>query len=134
MTQPTDALLAGLAVHTAELRDAALALRETYRFSRWQKTTIALGVLLLAANAVMLVVLIGMASTNRANGQAIRSCTTPAGECYQQGQKNTAQAVAAIVGQVNAHTDRVFIASLQCSGHPMHTEAFTRCLQAKGVG
>lgn len=129
--QPTrltnEALLAGLAAHAVELEKTAKELRESYRFSRWLKSTIAIGVVLIAG-------LVVVALLNLSNGGAIRSCTTPGGACYQRGQHTTSTAVAQIVAEVNAHTDRVFIASLQCSGHPMHSPAFTRCLRAKGVG
>lgn len=133
MSDMDPALLAGATVQARELRDAALALRETYRFSRWMKVTLILGALMLAANGVMLGILISLANTNRANGDAIRSCTTPTGDCYQRGQETTGRAVAEIVAQVNAHTDLVFIATLECSQRNLSDAAFEQCLQDKGA-
>lgn len=128
-----EALLAGLASRAGELSEEAHRLRDSYRFSRWLKVTIGIGVLMLAANGVMLGILISLAHTNQANGAAIRSCTTPTGDCYQRGQETTGKAVAEIVAQVNTHTDFVFIATLECSRKPLSDAAFERCLRDKGA-
>ncbi len=135
MTDITPALLAGIGKKLDENTKASLALQKTYQFTRWMKITIAMGVAMLVANATMLGLLIHLADTNGSTGDAIRSCTTPAGQCYQQGQKSQGQAVAAIVGQINAHTDLVFVVALRCSqGHPLSSPAFAACLHGEGIG
>jgi hypothetical protein len=43
-------------------------------------------------------------------------------------------AVAQIVAAVNAHTDLVYVATLECSHRLHHSDAaFEKCLHAKGV-
>jgi hypothetical protein len=90
---------------------------------------------------VLLVGLTVIAWQNRANGKAvrrntasIRDCTSPGGSCYERGQKSTGRAVAQIVAAINAHTDLVYVATLECSHRLDHSDAaFEKCLHAKGV-
>lgn len=120
------ALIAGLAIEADKLADAALHLREAFRFSRQLKFIIA-GFLILLAG------LIWVALVNLSNGAAIRSCTTPTGDCYTRSQQQTSRAVAEIVSAVNAHTDQLVIATLQCSRTPLTDAQFAACLRSKGV-
>lgn len=142
MSQPSDqppetelstALIAGLAVQAGKLTDAAENLRAAYRFSRQMRFIILVAFL-------MIVGLVVIALQNNANGKAtrdatatIQDCTTPGGRCYDRGQNSTGQAVAQIVAEVNAHTDLVFIATLECSRRNLPDRAFEACLRSKGV-
>lgn len=138
--EPTE-LVAGLAVQANNLAEAARDLKESYRFSRTLKVVVAVGFLMLAGLTVV-------ALQNRSNGATtrqsvaatqesiatIRDCTTPGGDCYERSRRTTGEAVAQIVSAVNAHTDLVFVATIECS-HRLHRSdaAFEQCLHAKGV-
>lgn len=135
-----EALLAGLAARAGELSQEAHNLRESYRFSRILKVTVGIGVLLLGLNAVLLALLLSVAHTNRhntaasqQNTAAIRDCTTPDGRCYQRGQQATANAIAQIVAGVNAHTNLVLLATLDCSRPRMSNPQMAACLKSKGI-
>lgn len=139
-TELTTALVAGLAIQANQLTDAAKELRETYRFSRTLRILVGIGFCLLVALTVI-------ALQNRANGSAardssdaaqrsiaaIKDCTTPGGICYERGQAGTGEAVAQIVAAVNAHTNLVFIATLQCSKPHQTNAELAACLRAKGI-
>lgn len=134
MTDRTqEALLAGLAAQAGALENAAEDLRTAYRFSRQLKVIFAIGAVMLIANGAMLAILIGLTNMNRENGAAIRSCTTPGGECYQRGQQATAKAVGQIVAEVNAHTNLVFLATLECSGRGLSGHQLAACMRSHGI-
>lgn len=120
------ALIAGLALQASELTVAAEHLREAFRFSRQLKVIV-------VGFVVLIVGLIVVALLNLSNGRAIRSCTTPTGVCYQRNQAATQAAVEQIVAGVNAHTDLVLLATLQCTRHPLSDLEFAACLRAKGI-
>jgi len=132
-TPSHDAIIAGLAVQARNLASAAEDLRQTYRFSRQLKVILAIGALVIVGIGVMLGLLVSIANDNHDNGVVIRDCTTPTGRCYQRGQDATAKAIAVIVAEINAHTDLVFLATLECSRRPLSDAAFDACLRARGV-
>lgn len=122
-----DALVAGLAVKATELEQAAEDLRTAYRFSRQLKAILLIGLILSSA-------LIFLTLQNRGIASAVRSCTTPQGSCYEQAQSSQGKAVAQIVAAVDAHTDLVFIATLECSQRtPFSQKKFESCMASKGV-
>jgi hypothetical protein len=136
-TEPTEletALIAGLAITADKLTTAALDLKDATRFTRTMRVVVAVGMALLVGLTVI-------ALQNRANGKAVRTntasirdCTSPGGGCYERGRQSTGQAVAQIVAAVNAHTDLVYVATLECAHRLHHSDAaFERCLHAKGV-
>jgi hypothetical protein len=127
------ALIAGLALQANQLATAAEHLREAFRFSRQLKFIIGGFVVLVAG-------LIVVAGINLSNGHAtrtatstIKDCTTPGGTCYERGQAATQAAVEEIVAGVNAHTNLVLLATLECTRHPLSDAKFAACLRAKGV-
>lgn len=136
-SEPTElmtALVAGLAIQASNLADAATDLKDATRFSRTMKVVAAVGIVLLIGLTVI-------ALQNRSNGAAvrrntasIRDCTSPGGACFERGRRSTGQAVAQIVAAVNAHTDLVFVATIECSHRLHHSDAaFEACLHHKGV-
>lgn len=139
MTQPseptelTTAMIAGLAIQANQLTDAASQLRETYRFSRQLKVIFVIGFLMLAGLIVIALQNRANGATARTNTATIKDCTTPGGDCYQRGQQTTGAAVSQIVAQVNAHTNLVLIATLECSKPHTTNPELAACLRSKGI-
>lgn len=129
-----DALIAGLAVKATELEQAAEDLRVAYRFSRQLKVILVIGLVLMS-------VLVYNSFTNRATLRGVKqsnalilSCTDPKGACAKAGAASQASAVGQIIAAVNAHTDLVFIATIECSQNtPFKQKTFEDCMKSKGV-
>jgi hypothetical protein len=79
------------AQHLAEL---SVEMMRQARFMRRERYAVGLFAVLLIG---LLAGLMTVAVQNRSNGAAIRSCTTPQGECYKRGQEQTGRAVMVIV-------------------------------------
>jgi hypothetical protein len=136
-TEPTElstSLIAGLAIQANQLTEAAGHLRDSVRWSRTQKVLSVIGLL-------MLIGLVVIGWQNRENGTvsragvaAIKDCTTPGGTCYRESRQATSDAITQIVSAVNAHTDLVLIATLECSRPHQSNLALARCLHTKGIG
>lgn len=70
----------------------------------------------------------------RATLNLIRSCTTPAGQCYEDGNKRTGEAIAAIVeSQTSLHreTRRYAATAAACADRPgpQTTRQIARCIR-----
>lgn len=59
---------------------------------------------------VLLVRLSDVAEVNKANGEIVKDCTTPGGECFERGQRATGDAV----GSINKVT--ILVARCQAAG------------------
>lgn len=127
------ALLAGLAIEADKLAEAGQHLAGAFRFSRQLRFVIGFGAALLLVTLASMGVLLWVAFTNLHNGDAIRSCTNPKGDCYERSQKATATAVQDIVSAVNAHSDLVLIATIECTRDQPPAVDLVACLRAKGV-
>lgn len=128
-----DALLGAVAGTASELSEQAERMRQAADWLPWQKK---LMLSLLVVQAVCMVallagvlVLVSIASTNRANGEAtkvgtarIRSCTTPGGECYERSQAQTATAIALL--------QRYTLIAVECA-HEGSDKAIEACVLAK---
>lgn len=145
MTQPNDkmpvaengelmtALVAGLSIQADKLTKAT---RDAQANLKYRPAFIAagiLGLLLLVGQGVVTVQNYGNSAQTRRATSTILDCTTPGGQCYERSQTSTGRAVAQIVGEINAHTDIVFLATVECSRHPLTDQQFLACLRAKGV-
>ena len=79
---------------------------------------------------LMLGMLVAVAIQNRANGDAIRDCTTPGGECFERSAKRQAQ----VIGQPPAPINDVVILAAACADRPgVDTEAEIRACVIDGL-
>lgn len=127
------ALIAGLALQANQLTAAAEHLRESFRFSRQLKVIIGGFALLVVGLIAIASLTLSNSHTTKTATATIKDCTIPGGDCYQRATRTTQAAVEQIVAGVNAHTDLVVIATLECSRRPMSDRAFVACLRSKGI-
>lgn len=68
--------------------------------------------------------LLDLAAINRANGELIKSCTTPTGECYRRSQARTAELLGEPAGPIN----RVTVLVALCAQQHQSEEAILDCV------
>ena len=83
-----------------------------------------------AAVVAMLLLLVAIALGNRSNGQVIRDCTTPGGECFERSAKRQA----AVIGEPPAPINDVVILAAACADRVgVDTEAEIRACVLEGL-
>lgn len=93
-------LIAGLASSASELSSVASDLFKAALLSRVQRAMLLIGMFILVCLVGVVgwgvLVLTHTADQNKENGDLIRDCVTPQGQCYQDGSKRSAEAVKTI--------------------------------------
>jgi hypothetical protein len=78
------------------------------------------------AVVAMLVLLVAIALSNQANGDQVRDCTTPGGECFEQAAKRQAQ----VIGEPVAPINNVAVVAAACgAAHPGDIAATRACVE-----
>lgn len=122
---PTPALIAGLAAAASQLSTTAHELYRASVMSRIERV-IAIAVVavlgaVLCINSYGVLRLNNIAEVNRSNGDYIRDCTTPGGQCFEDSQKR----LASVVAQLN----RTTLVTIECADRLNGDDAITRCVQ-----
>lgn len=121
------ALIAGLAASASQLSTTAHDLYRASVLSRLERVVAI--VLVFGLTATLLVTGYGVlrlnniAEVNRDNGDYIRDCTTPGGECFESNNERTARLI--------ANLNRTTLVTIQCADRMNGDDAISQCVQER---